>query len=264
MSPSSCTTPPPPFSPLWHPPPPGRTAHARAHFTAAGTPVHAAVLSPASDGYVASKAATAAAAGAAHRVAMATAAAAEVPWLVVDGVEAAGQVRLPTADAVAGVARRVRAAAGGVPLRPVVVFGVDVVADFTDARKWPPANVRWGRPDHWGGARVRAGGGEGGGAPATAVGGAPPPPTVTAACARRGRVWPTGARSGAFGPTRPRLTPRLDGGRACPWVLVLPVPLRDSPAGDAPAPRRDGGRLPPPRAGTGARRRRGRDRKSVV
>lgn len=120
-------------------------AYARDHFTATGTPVLAAVLSPASDTYLASKATTSASASAPHRVAMASAAAASVPWLAVDGVEAAGGVRLPTADAVAGVMGRFRAVAGGAGgVTPVVVFGVDVVLDFVDDRKWPRANVRCG------------------------------------------------------------------------------------------------------------------------
>lgn len=121
-------------------------AHARDYFTAAGTSVAAAVLSPASDGYLQSKEASAASATATHRVAMAAAATAGVPWLAVDGVEAAGGRRLPTADAVTGIMRRVGGIlAGGRrdehAVVPVAVVGVDVFVDFVDATKWPPANV---------------------------------------------------------------------------------------------------------------------------
>lgn len=120
-------------------------AHARDYFTAAGTPVAAAVLSPASDGYLEFKAASAASATAMHRVAMATVSTAGMPWLAVDGVEASSGRRLPTADAVMGIMHRV----GGLLMGrrdkhtvvPVVVFGVDVFVDFVDASKWPPANV---------------------------------------------------------------------------------------------------------------------------
>lgn len=133
-------------SPRFLPPP--FAAHARDYFTAAGTPVAAAVLSPASDGYLEFKAASAASATAMHRVAMATVATGGVPWLAVDGVEASSGRRLPTADAVAGIMHRV----GGLLMGrrdkhtvvPVVVFGVDVFVDLVDATKWPPANVRCG------------------------------------------------------------------------------------------------------------------------
>ncbi|GAB0491462.1 hypothetical protein MMPV_002716 [Pyropia vietnamensis] len=121
-------------------------AHARDYFTDAGTSVAAAVLSPASDGYLQSKEASAASATATHRVAMAAAATAGVPWLAVDGVEAAGGRRLPTADAVGGIMRRVGGLLAGrrqdqQTVVPVAVVGVDVFVDFVDATKWPPTNV---------------------------------------------------------------------------------------------------------------------------